>query len=331
MLCITALVSCDGVLKNLNLPWAKKVKQADIYDYRFVDEGGKGVSAAQIERSKVLFDTAVSENKTTGDNAAAAAQIKEAIRLYPSPEYYIQLGEFLFKTNSPVEAGQSFDAALELKCENPGFVYFQKARAASIAGAEERAIIALNNAASNGYKKLNDLSEDPDFYNLRDNYKFFVFMAEKGIPFTIGKDVVLGTWEDVPFAERGKGAAYSFYHDKVVYRPRQGDIAERYVTKTGTYEISGSKVNIRLKTGQLLDEISIAAPADDAPADAEGDAPIDADTAAPAVESSTKDVDLGGADEITLNFINIKIDSEHGRLVIESEGSKFWRNDEYFK
>jgi tetratricopeptide (TPR) repeat protein len=145
---------------------------SDIFDESFISKRKKDATKEEVTRSYGLFNAGFNLAKDPRKKDDAEKSIIEAIRLYPAPSYYEELGNLYFEKADYSKSLKSYKLAISLTKEAKPFLFYNAACAASMSKNTGEGFHLLEQALAAGYSNFTKLKTDPDLENIRSVAEF---------------------------------------------------------------------------------------------------------------------------------------------------------------
>ncbi|MEE9119183.1 MAG: YARHG domain-containing protein, partial [Calditrichia bacterium] len=169
--------------------------------------GSTSAEKDTIRDSRNIAKKAVMNHKNSQQLKKDVSTLKEAIRLYPDPEYYFKLGSCLESLNEYNEALQAYDMSARLSYKEIYYSYYHAARMASVNKDREAGLKYFRMALSCNFYDLNLFRKDSDLSYIRTSPDFDKILAKRD---AIIEGTLIGRWQDIPGMGSGWSQNYSF-------------------------------------------------------------------------------------------------------------------------
>jgi tetratricopeptide (TPR) repeat protein len=219
----------------------------DIFDLReFARPYFNSGTDKKISESKIIAAKANYLYRKDKNYLKASEQYISAIKVYPDPEYYYDLGNCYIDLKDYNKAIRSYKVAIGLGSNDKmGLFYYNCACAFSLNNNENDALAYLEKALINNYPYIEHITHDFDLKNISNTKRFKELITEYDTNLSNYERRIIGIWQNSPHMASGWGDTFTFYPNrKIISRYSQMDCSKRIISKTGLWKISNNVLHI---------------------------------------------------------------------------------------
>lgn len=217
-------------------------------------------------KSKELFNNAQYIFRKKRDYPKAIPIFIEAIKIYPDPQYYFELGNCYIDQKNYKKSIQVFDIAIKLNPQNLNLIYYNAACAASLNKDKDLSIKYLEKSLINNYSDIKYIYKDNDISYIKNDKRFINLMKRFDVSLTTSERKLIGIWQASPVMAAGWTDNYSFFPDRVfIFRYNQMNCSKRIISEKGTWIIKNNKLvlskNLKehIEGGKYVDSVASCA------------------------------------------------------------------------